>query len=384
LRGRRPHDLLPADLLLKGQHATTVCNACRYCEQYCPVFPALEQRLTFQQGDLTYLANLCHNCGECLYACQYAPPHEFGIDLPRTFAEIRLASYEEYCWPRFLARGFRHQLLLTTVAIVSGLMAVVLASTWALGPSSRGAAARPGDFYAVVPHAVMVGLFGGASLFVATAIAVGVLRFSRDVRESTARGVPGAPAPRLGRAFRDALTLRHLHSTGDDCTAAQEARSPWRRWLHHCTFYGFLLCVASTSVAAVYHNGFGWVAPYAYTSLPVLLGTMGGAGLIVGPAGLLWLRRQRDPALTDPAQHALDESFMWLLLASSATGFGLLILRDGALMTPLLILHLGVVLALFVTLPYGKFVHGFYRMGALIKYAREGEHSAGARERRAT
>jgi citrate/tricarballylate utilization protein len=37
----------------------------------------------------------------------------------------------------------------------------------------------------------------------------------------------------------------------------------------------------------------------------------------------------------------------------------------------LLLAHLGVVLALFVTLPYGKFVHGIYRALALAKHARE-------------
>ena len=92
--------MLPADPIAHGAHVLTVCNACRYCEQYCPVFPAMEQRATFARVDLAYLANLCHNCGECLYACQYAPPHEFGINVPRTLAEIRLASYEDYAWPR--------------------------------------------------------------------------------------------------------------------------------------------------------------------------------------------------------------------------------------------------------------------------------------------
>jgi citrate/tricarballylate utilization protein len=40
-------------------------------------------------------------------------------------------------------------------------------------------------------------------------------------------------------------------------------------------------------------------------------------------------------------------------------------------MGPLLALHLGVVFALFITLPYGKFVHGLYRYLALVRYARE-------------
>jgi len=37
----------------------------------------------------------------------------------------------------------------------------------------------------------------------------------------------------------------------------------------------------------------------------------------------------------------------------------------------LLAIHLGTVLALFLTMPYGKFAHGFYRTVALLKWARE-------------
>ena len=37
----------------------------------------------------------------------------------------------------------------------------------------------------------------------------------------------------------------------------------------------------------------------------------------------------------------------------------------------LLAVHLGVVLGLFLSLPYGKFVHGLYRFPALMKYAGE-------------
>ena len=60
-----------------------VCNACRYCEGFCAVFPAMTQRLAFGKADINYLANLCHNCGACLHACQYAPPHEFAINVPK-------------------------------------------------------------------------------------------------------------------------------------------------------------------------------------------------------------------------------------------------------------------------------------------------------------
>jgi citrate/tricarballylate utilization protein len=328
----------------------------------------MELRRSFPKADLNYLANLCHNCGECLYACQYAPPHEFGINVPRTLAAIRLRSYEEYCWPRAFGGLFRRNSVAAALALAAALVVAVFLAAW-LGGGRLFAANPRGDFYAVVPHAAMVALFGAAGLFAALAIAIGVVRFWRDIqRDDRASARSGGVA----RGVRDALTLRHLHSTGPDCTANEEERSPWRRYFHHATFYGFLLCFASTTVAAIYHSVLGWHAPYGYTSLPVLLGTAGGVGLVVGPAGLFALRRGRDPALSAPGYTGLDESFIVLLLLTSITGLALLVLRDSALMGALLVVHLGLVLALFVTLPYGKFVHGFYRTAALVQHAIEG------------
>jgi citrate/tricarballylate utilization protein len=349
-----------AETLAQGQHVMTVCNACRYCEAYCPVFQAMENRTSFAKGDMLYLANLCHNCGECLYACQYAPPHEFGINVPRVLAETRVASYEEFCWPAFMRPAFRQ------TATVIGLVATSLFFAWILRhfvPSSD----RRGDFYAVIPHGDMIAIFGAVGAFVVAALFVGVVRAMR----SFATPIRPAEAGRYRRAFSDAFTLRHLHGSGADCTEGIELRSPWRRWFHHCTYYGFLLCFASTSVAAVYHVVFGWRAPYGYSSAPVVLGTLGGLGLLVGPLGLLTLRRRRDPAMTDPTQRGLDESFIVMLFLTSVTGLLLLGFREQPAMPALLLVHLGFVLALFLTLPYGKFVHGLYRLAALIRFSTE-------------
>ena len=60
-----------------------------------------------------------------------------------------------------------------------------------------------------------------------------------------------------------------------------------------------------------------------------------------------------------------------MLFLTSLTGFLLLMLRGTGAMGLLLAVHLGVVLALFLSLPYGKFVHGLYRFAALMKYAGE-------------
>ena len=75
-----------------------ICNACRYCEGFCAVFPAMTRRLEFTAADTHYLANLCHNCGACLHACQYAPPNPFGVNVPRMLtltygAGVALAAF---------------------------------------------------------------------------------------------------------------------------------------------------------------------------------------------------------------------------------------------------------------------------------------------------
>jgi citrate/tricarballylate utilization protein len=218
----------------------------------------------------------------------------------------------------------------------------------------------------------MVTFFGLTFLFSAVAMTLGVVRFVSHIRGLTRGQTPGQTPVRFessGQAtvlLRDILTLRHLHTSGADCVSAEEHRTPWRRWLHHGTFYGFLLCFASTTVAAIYDNVFGWRPPYGYASLPVILGTSGGIGLLVGSLGLWIQRRRRDPKLTDETQHGLDESFLALLFLTTLTGLALLVLRHEPVMPWLLVVHLGTVLALFVTLPYGKFVHGLYRAAALF------------------
>jgi citrate/tricarballylate utilization protein len=93
-RLRVPHNSDP-------QRVMAICNACRYCEGYCAVFPAMERRTAFSSADLSYLANLCHNCAECYYACPYTPPHEFAVNVPKMLAEIRAQSYREFAWPHW-------------------------------------------------------------------------------------------------------------------------------------------------------------------------------------------------------------------------------------------------------------------------------------------
>lgn len=345
-----------------------ICNACRYCEGYCAVFPAMTRRLGFPKADIHYLANLCHSCGACLHACQYAPPHEFAVNVPQAMARVRRQTYSEFAWPRGLGTLYKRNGLTVALALAFGLALFLVLMLMRQGTLWHAPLA--GNFYAVFPHGLLVQMFGAVFGFAVLALAVGVMRFWHAITPGIApHGGRGAAT---AEAASDALRLRYLDGGhGEGCNNADDAWTPWRRRFHHLTFYGFALCFASTSVATLYHYALGWPAPYPLSSAPVLLGTAGGLGLIAGPIGLLWLNLRRHPLHDAPEQRAMDRGFIALLLLTSASGLALLAWRDSGAMALWLALHLGIVMALFATLPYGKFAHGVYRSAALLKWAIE-------------
>jgi citrate/tricarballylate utilization protein len=355
--------------LAEADRLMTVCNSCRYCEGLCAVFPAMEMRRSFEDGDLNYLANLCHNCGACYYDCQFSPPHQFKVNVPAVLAQVRTESYAQYVWPRAFAGVFARNgvfiasiLALAVAAFIAGFVAWTDPGVLVSRHSGAGA------FYRLMPHNIMVAIFGLVFLYAILAMGMGVRAFWRDIGEpdATLRD-PGS----LWQAFKDAGRLRYLDGGGAGCMNDDEKPTDRRRFYHHLTFYGFMLCFASTSAATVYHYLFSLQAPYPWYDLPVLLGTVGGVGLIIGPLGLLAQKWRRDPELREGSPLGMDVAFLLMLLLTSATGLALLVLRETAAMGLLLALHLGVVFALFVTMPYGKFVHGLYRYLALVRSAKE-------------
>ncbi|MGE0222744.1 MAG: tricarballylate utilization 4Fe-4S protein TcuB [Acetobacteraceae bacterium] len=352
----------------RARHEIEVCNACRYCEGFCAVFPALELRREFSSGDLSYLANLCHNCRGCYYACQYAPPHEWGINIPRILAEVRSQSYAEYAWPRPLATAFERNGTIIAF-LTAAAIALVLILTMALTSPATFWAARPmepGAFYAVIPLWIMqvvgIATFGFSLL----ALWMGARNFWKDAGPRDSVGITA-----LGIALWDVLTLKNLGGNGNGCNDASEAFSMRRRWLHHAMFYGFMLCFAATTVGFFYHTFAGWHAPYAFFSVPVLLGTVGGVLLLIGAVGLFAMKLVDDPLPSFRRMLGADVALLMLLAMSALTGLVLLAVRATGAMGLALAIHLGFILALFLALPYSKMVHGVYRSAALLRRATE-------------
>ena len=349
-----------------------ICNACRYCEGFCAVFPAMTRRLEFGKADIHFIANLCHNCGACLHACQYAPPHEFAVNVPQAMAQVRGQTYADYAWPPALGQLYQRQGFTLSLALAAGL-ALFLVLGAVLQGGGLGAlwgAHLGGNFYHLFPHNLLVGLFAPVFLFVVFALAMGVRRVWRDVTPATS----GAPlsAPATLEATDAVLRLKYLDGGhGDGCHNEDDAYTLKRRRAHHLTFYGFMLCFAATSLATVYHYVFGWAAPYDLPSVPKLLGAVGGVMLMLGTAGLWHLNRTRHALHGDAQQKPMDLGFIALLFLVSSSGLALWLARSTPALPLLLCLHLGAVMALFATLPYGKFAHGIFRTASLLRHAVE-------------
>ncbi|MBL0148767.1 MAG: tricarballylate utilization 4Fe-4S protein TcuB [Ideonella sp.] len=344
-----------------------ICNACRYCEGFCAVFPAMTRRLAFSPADAHFLANLCHNCGACLHACQYAPPHEFAVNVPQAMARVRGQTYADFAWPPALGRLYQRNGLTLALALAAGLALFLLLAVMRQGGlDALWQAPRTGGFYAVFPHNLMVALFAPVFGWAVLALTLGVRGFWRDA-------APGsASAPALAEAGNTALRLTYLGGGhGEGCNNDDDAFTLWRRRAHHATFYGFMLCFAATSVATLYHYVLGWQAPYALASLPKVLGTVGGVSLALGSGGLGWLNLRRHPLQGDAAQKPMDRGFIALLFLVATSGLALMLSHGSAALVTWLCLHLGAVMALFATLPYGKFAHGVFRVAALLKWAIE-------------
>ena len=367
---KAPSELIPVLNLDESevQRQMSICNACRYCEGFCAVFPAMTRRLEFAQADIHYLANLCHNCGACLHACQYASPHEFEINVPKAMAKVRLDTYAEYAWPQPMGKLYQRNGLTLALASGAGLALFLCLTLMVMG--NLFTAMPGGNFYGIFPHNTLALMFGAVFGFAILALTIGVRRFWRNV-SPVAAPLPLKTSAAL-EATANVAQLKYLDGGhGEGCNNADDQFTLWRRRFHHLTFYGFMLCFAATGIATLYHFLLDWSAPYPIFSLPVMFGIAGGIGLLIGPAGLLWLNLRRNPEHGDENQKPMDRGFIALLFLVSASGLALLAFRETSALGLLLAIHLGLVMGFFLTMPYSKFAHGIFRSAALLKYSIE-------------
>ena len=351
------------ELVAEAQRLSTICNACRYCEGHCAVFPAVERRQRVTLNDADFLSQLCHQCGACFANCQYAPPHEFAVNMPVALAELRASGYRRFARPALLAVGFELRWVTVLMLVAFATLLFAALAGWRAGFDVLLTEPASG-FYEVLPHGLLIQVFGLAAVAVLLSWAWSIGSYWRQM---------GLPMPwRISasvwlQALVNAFTLKNLDGGhGEGCYETGEMPNRWRRRWHHLVLTGFVLCFAATLSGTVNHYVLDLPAPYDWLSLPKLLGMPGGLLLLAACTGLLIHRRNIEPAIVTSEQH-MGQSLLLLLLLTSLTGLALPLLKSSAWQPLLLCLHLGVVLVLFFNFAAGKFVHGFYRLIALVQ-----------------
>jgi citrate/tricarballylate utilization protein len=341
-----------------------ICNACRYCEGLCAVFPALERRAVLDTGGLSQLANLCHDCRACYDACMYTAPHEFAVNVPVALTAVRLADYRRYVWPARVPRLLAGWSGIFAGAVAASLILLLIAAGnagWAGIVATRDQAQSP---YRLIPYPVLLGLMLAAAVF---AVAVGALAARSYWRATGTAGTRAGPRA-VARATWSALTLRNLRGGGAECYYPEDdLPSASRRRLHMTVVTGFGLCVVSTVAAGILQDILGEQPPYPWLSVPVIAGTVGGIGLLAGCAGLLVLKA-RSSGVTSVAQMTVKDYGLLTALAFLAlSGLATLLTRSTPAFGCVLLVHLSAVVLAFASAPYSKFMHAVFRLTALIR-----------------
>jgi citrate/tricarballylate utilization protein len=368
------------DALLLGEvsRQLSVCNACRYCEGLCPVFPALERRNLLALEDMSQLANLCHDCRACFDACMYTAPHEFAINVPEALSQVRLADYGRHVWPQHMPRLLSGWSGLFSGSLLSSAVMLAIALGWA-GPAQLvSGQAEPFSPYRLIPYPAMLALFLAPAAFsVAMMVAAGR---SYWVTVNSGRPIP-LTAVAVLRALASAATLRYMRGGGGECYYPEDDRpSRIRRWLHYLVVSGFGLCVLSTLAASVLQDVLGDDPPYPVPSVPVMSGLAGGVLLVAGSLGLLVLKARSSPVTGVRQMTIKDYGLITALVFLGASGLATLFTRDTPAYGIVLLVHLASVLLAFWIVPYTKFMHVVFRFLALARDDLERTQSAAGTE----
>ncbi len=353
-----PSSEFRAELARRGGDTAARCFQCATCGSVCELAPADQpfprrQMLYAQWGLADRLAAdpavwLCHQCGDCSSRCPRDARPGTVIGAVRSMVIERLAA------PRAAGRlvaGAR-----TTWPLLLGVPVLF----WALMVLLAGPAlpVHVAAYEEVVPHAFIYGVFFPVAALVLLAAVISGRRFWTLLAS-------GGP-PRQGSFFAALVGVVGEIATHGRFGSCDEAVT--RRWGHFTLFWGFVGAAVTSGLLIVWMYGFGVPLPLPQAHPVKLLGNLSAVLLVVGGV-LLTVSRLRDGERIGVST-AFDRFFLSLVVLVLGTGVLVEVVRlaavPAALAAAIYILHLGVVLALFLSFPYSKFAHMLYRTLAMV------------------
>ncbi len=369
----------------RGGANAAKCYQCATCSSVCQLAPAnapfprrqvllaqwgLEDQLIADPGPW-----LCHQCNDCSVRC----PRE--VNPGDMMAAVRAMAVERLAFPSFLGSMVGNVkktwplLVFAPIALWFVLLLAFTGFTEIEGHTNLKPSALLGQFFydSYVPHWL---------IYVVNFAAVGWVSLALFVQGSKFWKMLGTRQERTGTllgALTGVFVSIALHSKFSSC----DHGIPKRRWGHFLVMWGFVGAAITSGWAVVYLYGetifFSWFFkifsfekpgyPVEITHWVKLLGNASAVILVVGGI-LLWINRRKTGDKLVGSTTPFDRFFLWVVLAVIATGVFTELFRFLPGVSPMVgfgiyIIHLGVVLCLFLTLPYSKFSHILYRTLAM-------------------
>ncbi|MCG3109437.1 hypothetical protein L3N51_01729 [Metallosphaera sp. J1] len=352
-----------SDLFSEAQRQYTICNACRHCEGFCPVWDTISLRTLISENDIRYFAYLCHDCRDCFYACPYSVPHEFSLNIPKVNSQVRSTIHKSVVNSNLFSKITSN---ITTISIVIAAIVFVINALFIyIYEGSSALFGTKTTFYEVIPD-IYIKIIGLALGIYALAFMIGLgIKYWKSIGED----LNDLFKLKIHLStFSEEVAHKWFRGGGVGCDYPNSKGSISRMLAHSLLVGGFVLDFIATVIASIYQNILHVNPPYPVSSPVVITGVVGGLLILLSVFSLIILKNKSNKMLIDREMISMDGWLLYILLFISITGLLLLLLRNQPFMGVLLILHLSITVPLFVLAPFSKLTHIVYRYLATYKY----------------
>lgn len=354
----KPDKEFTKEIIRLGGESVKKCFQCATCSVTCSLSPdekpfPRKEMMWAQWGLKDKLLGdpdvwLCHRCNDCSVHCpRDAKPGN-------VLAAIRDYAIRHYSVPRFMGGMFSRAGFLPILLGVPAVLLFVVLNVLGTFHVPEGEV-HYGAFFAHTPLQVFFGGFLGLAL---VAMFIGVSRFWGDMnRQYPPKETGSSIGASIAGAVKDVIT----HAKFKDC---EESRS--RYFSHLLILYGFAGLFITTVGVVVSEYVFHYY-PLPLSHPLKIFGNLSTLALFIGATWVLADRisgkREKEVSTT------YDWTFIGILYAVIVTGIITEILRYAnavAIAYPAYFVHLVVVFALLIYIPYSRFAHMVYRTVALV------------------
>jgi quinone-modifying oxidoreductase subunit QmoC len=372
----KPDRKFTQEIIDSGGKSLKKCFQCATCSVSCSLSPdsrpfPRKEMVWAQWGLKDKLLGdpdiwLCHRCSDCSVTCPR------GASPGDVLAAIRDYAVRHYACPGFMGKAMGRTSLLPVMLLIPAVLIFALLAGighWNIPPGEV-------VYEHFLPHLPLQIFFGGFTVLAFIAAMVGASRFWRDMNRQLP---PGKKPVGFGAGLMSALKDVFAHGRFRKCDEDKN-----RYFSHLLTFYGFVgLFIVTIGVV---------IAAYIFDYYPIplfhplkILGVLSTIAMLVGITWIIAARAGK-PESTETST-GRDWSFIGILLTVVLTGLATMVLRFAdvpSVAYPVYFIHLVVVFALLVYLPYSRFAHMVYRTVALIHARASGREEESVSEAKAS